>query len=245
MLDASLLAEARDCQAQRVFVQRMIIAIREQGGAELFAIGSIDQVMPQRTPGVQTPIEQHQDQRLIAVHIIDTLHSVGSTQGCACFVADFASFEQRGVLFFGEGFHRNLFKFRRRNTFQRIGPTQFPTSPVVERRQEHIDIVDGLVRERAIDFIPAACVDCRICVEACPTQVVSRTHDQPLREFIDLKAQRLIAGKFVPCAACQKPTAAHGHESRCVVCRTIPAKETLASDLFASLHRTSTRRDTP
>lgn len=51
------------------------------------------------------------------------------------------------VIDFVKGLHRNLFKLRRGNTLQRIGQIQFPTGPGVERRQEHVDVADGLVRE--------------------------------------------------------------------------------------------------
>ena len=91
----------------------------------------------------------------------------------------------------------------------------------------------------ALDFIAAACVDCSICEKACPTQAVSLTHNLPLREFIDIKAQDLISGNLVPCAVCQKPTAFHGHGSRCEVCRAAPDKQTLASNFFGSLYRKS------
>jgi NAD-dependent dihydropyrimidine dehydrogenase PreA subunit len=97
-----------------------------------------------------------------------------------------------------------------------------------------------------LDFIPAACVDCGICEKACPTQAVSLTHDLPLPEFIDIEAQALVAGSLVPCVACQKPTAAQdGVVAKCEVCRAAPDKQTLASDLFASLSRSTARRDNP
>jgi ferredoxin len=92
----------------------------------------------------------------------------------------------------------------------------------------------------ALDFIPAACVDCGICEKACPTKAVSLTHDLPLAEFIDIKARALVAGDLAPCAVCQKPTASHGNGSRCEVCRAVPDQQSLASDLFASLSRSST-----
>ncbi len=91
----------------------------------------------------------------------------------------------------------------------------------------------------ALDFIPAACVNCGICEKACPTKAVSFTHDLPLLEFIDIKAQALVAGNLAPCAVCRKPTAFHGDDSRCEVCRAVPDKETLASDFFGSLYRKS------
>lgn len=97
----------------------------------------------------------------------------------------------------------------------------------------------------ALDFIPAACVDCGICAKACPTQAVALSHDLPLREFIDIEAQLLVAGSLVPCAVCQKPTASHGNGSRCEVCGAVPDKQTLAADLFASLRRSATSRDNP
>lgn len=91
----------------------------------------------------------------------------------------------------------------------------------------------------ALDFIPAACVDCGICEKACPTKAISLTHDLPLLEFIDIKAQALVTGNLVPCAVCRKPTAFHGNGTRCEVCRTVPDKQTLASDFFGSLYRKS------
>jgi formate hydrogenlyase subunit 6/NADH:ubiquinone oxidoreductase subunit I len=97
----------------------------------------------------------------------------------------------------------------------------------------------------ALDFIPAACVDCGICAKACPTQAVSLTHDLPLLEFIDIKAQALVEGNLAPCAVCRKPTTFHGNGSRCEVCRAVPDKQTLASDLFASLQRSAAPRDNP
>jgi len=88
-----------------------------------------------------------------------------------------------------------------------------------------------------LDFIPAACLDCHICVIACPTQAVTLTHDTSSGRFIRITATLLIEGDLVPCAVCQKPTAAHSHESRCEVCRVVPDKQVLAKDLFASLTR--------
>ena len=89
----------------------------------------------------------------------------------------------------------------------------------------------------ALDFIAAACVDCGICEKACTTQAVSLTHDLPLQEFVDIKAQALVTGSLVPCTVCQTPTAFHGNGTRCEVCRAVPDKQSLASDLFASLSR--------
>lgn len=80
---------------------------------------------------------------------------------------------------------------------------------------------------------------CGTCAKACPTQAVALTHDLPLSEFIDIKAQALVAGNLAPCAVCQKPTASHRNGSRCEVCRSVPDKQTLASDFFASLYRKS------
>jgi NAD-dependent dihydropyrimidine dehydrogenase PreA subunit len=96
-----------------------------------------------------------------------------------------------------------------------------------------------------LDFIPAACIDCDICEKACPTKAVSLTHDLSLPEFIGIKARSLVAGDLALCAVCQKPTASHGNGTRCEVCRAVPDKQTLASDLFASLHRSATTRDNP
>ncbi|MBP7689111.1 MAG: 4Fe-4S binding protein [Thermoflexales bacterium] len=86
-----------------------------------------------------------------------------------------------------------------------------------------------------LDFIPAACLDCGICMRACPAQAITLTHDTLPRRFIRMTATLLVEGDLVPCAVCQKPTAAHGAGTRCEVCRTVPDQRSLAADFFRSL----------
>jgi len=88
-----------------------------------------------------------------------------------------------------------------------------------------------------LDFIPAACLDCDICMRACPAQALTLTYDTLPRRFIRMTATLLVEGVLVPCAVCQKPTAAHGAGMRCEVCRTVPDQRSLATDLFRSLSR--------
>ncbi len=91
-----------------------------------------------------------------------------------------------------------------------------------------------------LDFLPAACLDCYVCVMACPTQGVTLLHDTTPSRFIHITATLLIEGDLVPCTVCQKPTANHGEGTRCEVCRTVLDKQSLAKNLFASLQRSST-----
>jgi ferredoxin len=89
-----------------------------------------------------------------------------------------------------------------------------------------------------LSFIPAACVNCNICVMACPTQVVSLTHDLEPSQFMRLTATLLVEGDLMPCAVCKKPMAARADRSpRCEVCRAVVDQQTLAADLFSSVHR--------
>jgi hypothetical protein len=136
--------------AQSTLLTALLAAVTSglHGG---FAALHIDVTNLQRAQlrGAQTRVEEDQDQRLIAMHV-DPAHGVGAAQERVGGAAERAGFQQRLDLFFSEGLDRHLLELRGGDTFQWVGQIQFTTGPGVERRQEHIDVANRLVREGAI-----------------------------------------------------------------------------------------------
>lgn len=85
-----------------------------------------------------------------------------------------------------------------------------------------------------ISFKPAICLDCGICMVACPENVVGFDPHLAPADLVTEKIRWLVVGQLTTCASCSEPIAVHddeaGNQSRCFVCRQSDGPPTPLND---------------